>query len=412
MNNQSKYKYEDFENLKLIGKGNFSEVFVGEHKRIKGFKVAIKVCVFNQSERIRTCLERELLALTSLNHPNINECYGYEVQENTRKLFIFLQFCNGGDLLQALNSFQDTSFPEYLCQYFIKQIVFGVQHIHNNYFCHRDIKPANFLLHYDNEEDRIKNNLLKAQVKISDFGFSRYLGPTEETKSTLGTPFYADPKIFLGNQAQSYGNYVDIWSIGVLSYQLLTGMLPFIAENLNGLGKRIHEDGSFTIYSDKTISEEFLSFLNCTLQKDSNYRWDINDLARHHFIVKPVEQFKPLLDRRKGFDGDVNCNVNTLISSLIDKNIWLDDSLPRQKPNVQVQSSIILPDFKTPIIQNNSVSIPQNNIMTQTIENKLKLKFEEMNAEFFCLKPIIAPFNPYETQEVLDLQLDVKMLNN
>ena len=202
----------------------------------------------------------------------------------------------------------------------------------------------NILLHYENEEDRQNNNLFKAQIKISDFGFSRFLGPQEQAQSTLGTPFYADPKIFLSDGVQKYGKDVDIWSIGVLSYQLLTGELPFVANNLKGLKQRVHEDGSFTIYSNTKCSEDFLSFLNCTLQKDSDSRWDMNKLIRHRFIVKPFDQFKPLPEERKDYDGDVTSNVNMLSTSLLDSKIWIDESVPQTEPSKrQFIKSVFIP---------------------------------------------------------------------
>ena len=114
-----------------------------------------------------------------------------------------------------------------------------MQHLNKNNIIHRDIKSDNILLHYDNEQDLITNNYLKAKVKIIDFGFARFLKKNELAGSLVGTPMYMEPLILNSLLVYKkkkidgfYNEKVDVWSLGILTYELLIGILPFVAESI------------------------------------------------------------------------------------------------------------------------------------------------------------------------------------
>ena len=109
---------------------------------------------------------------------------------------------------------------------------------------HRDLKSDNILINYDNEDDKKNNNIIKGKIKIIDFGFARYL-TKELAGSAIGTPIYMDPGILLKlNKDKNYANYAydekaDIWSLGIICYELLVGKSAYDAESMKELLKKI-----------------------------------------------------------------------------------------------------------------------------------------------------------------------------
>ena len=145
---------------------------------------------------------------------------------------------------------------------------------------HRDLKLENILLHFDNEDDRVNKRILKAKIKIIDFGFARYL-KDELATSVLGSPMFMDPKILLklnkiyNTNDFAYDAKVDIYSLGIICYNLLTGHPIFDVQKMEDLVKKT-EEGKFQISA--SLSYETISFLNYMIRYDPKKRLDINQL--------------------------------------------------------------------------------------------------------------------------------------
>lgn len=443
---QPKYKLIDCRILKDLGHGQYGYVYLAELKENKNVRLAIKQCSLNINDRAKEYLIREVAILASLNHPNINRFYSYEIDTQSQTLTLFLEYCNGGDLQKSLERYQSKykkPLSEELCQYLLRQIALGLQAMHNLNIVHRDLKPGNVLLHYENEQDRREMNLLKAKVKIADFGFARYLDSNELAESRVGTPFFADPRIFIVRN-ERYGKEVDVWSFGVVAFQLLTGTLPFLARDIVDLGDKITA-GQFSIPSEVELSEESVSFIQCALVENSEMRWEINDLVRHLFFAKSASDFTRVLDKRKASDNQVWLNIYNLEESLVAKNNLMDVSICKQEP----QRRTDLPydkvkeelrrglEMKQPQIERKesyeerrkgkenmkgeskaetkaeskmeSKEVNDSFHVNEELEKKLKKCFLEMNEDFLYFKPKIAPSFPYEPEELKELQLDVRM---
>ena len=141
-----------------------------------------------------------------------------------------MEFCNGGELSEALEKYQikyGKPFPEELVQYLMRQIISAFKYIHNQGLMHRDIKLENILLHYNDERDKKELNLMKAQIKIIDFGFACKINKNLKKYTAVGNPLNMDPIILkkLNSKGKKmrqlgYDQKADIWSLGAICYEM------------------------------------------------------------------------------------------------------------------------------------------------------------------------------------------------
>jgi serine/threonine protein kinase len=313
---------------KSIGEGAFGEVFItkvaGDDKTIYATKKLDRPTI-DQSEA-KKYLENEIKILRYLNHPNIVKYK--DLKKSKNHYFVIMEYCNGGELKKALQKYiekYDQPFPEEIVQHLMRQIISAFKYIHEKNIIHRDVKPDNILLHYENEEDKKNLNLMKAQVKIIDFGFSCFLGPDGLRYTTLGSPLCMDPLLLKKLTSSSnkvrqlgYNQSADIWSIGTVCYEMLIGKPAFDAEDMTDLINKV-ENGSYKIPT--TMSYEIVSFLNGMLQYSAKQRLTAAQLYRHDFLNKDVKQFKKInleaiSDRVSSGMIDVNAIHNTTIWSI------------------------------------------------------------------------------------------------
>ena len=315
---------------KCLGSGSFGEVYLTKKNGDNKY-YATKKYERDKIEKTEAMkyLKNEINILQSLKHPNIVK---YDDIKKTKKHFyIVMDYCNGGELSEALEKYQIKNgkpFPEYLVQYFMRQIISAFQYIHGQGIMHRDIKLENILLNYENEEDRKNLNLMKAQVKIIDFGFACKIQKNALTFTAIGNPMNMDPLILKkltsrGKKARQlgYDQKADIWSLGAICYEMLIGKAAFDAEDMDDLVHKI-EAGKYKIPT--TLSKEVVSFLNGMLQYDSASRLNIDQLAAHPFLTKNVNEFKSIdvravSNKLDGKDIVIDVKNNTSIWAIFNK---------------------------------------------------------------------------------------------
>ena len=167
---------DDLTLIKPLGKGAFGEVFLTS-KQGTTQKFATKQIdkKYAANPKAKKYLDNEIMILKDIDHENIVKLY--DVKETSQYFYLVTEYCNGGGLSDCLEKYQEehnTAFPEELVQYLMKQIVSALRYLHSKRILHRDIKLDNILVNYESEEDRINKNLMKAKVKMIDFGFARY----------------------------------------------------------------------------------------------------------------------------------------------------------------------------------------------------------------------------------------------
>ena len=282
---------------KCIGKGAFGEVYItskkGESKKYATKKLDREY--IEKSEAMKY-LQNEIFILKTLDHPNIVKFV--DVKKTKKHYYIIMEFCNGGELSKALEKYMEKHgkpFSQEIVQHIMRQIIDAFKYIHGQKIIHRDVKLDNVLLNFDTEEDKENLNMMKAQVKIIDFGFACKLSKSGLQYSTLGSPINMDPIILkkLNSSGRStnqlgYDMKADIWSIGTICYEMLIGRSAFHAEDMDELINKI-EDGTYVVPTN--LSKEIISFLNAMLQYDSHARLNSLELSRHVFLTSNVKDF-------------------------------------------------------------------------------------------------------------------------
>ena len=185
---------------------------MGIHKK-SGKNVAVKIVnKTNMTTQDVELIKSEIEILKLCQHPNIIRLLDYF--ENSENIFIIMELLQGGDLFSYLEA-RSFKISEARASSILHSLATAVYYLHSYGIAHRDLKPENILM-----VDKSENS----DVKIVDFGLSKMVGPNEKCTEPFGTLSYVSPEILL---QQPYDKSVDIWSLGVIAYLLLSGTLPF-----------------------------------------------------------------------------------------------------------------------------------------------------------------------------------------
>ena len=214
-----------------VGKGASGRVKIARHRRT-GQLAAVKILPLQpflssrstsntnaKAEKQRLGIDREIIMMKLMNHPNIMRIY--DVYEGEKELYLILEYVEGGELFDFLVN--RGRLPPLEALAYFKQIVYGLNYAHTFSIIHRDLKPENILIH----------SLNPPLIKIADWGMAAFAPPTLQLETSCGSPHYASPEIVNGHKY--CGTATDIWSCGVILYALLTGRLPFDDKNVRTL---------------------------------------------------------------------------------------------------------------------------------------------------------------------------------
>ncbi|XP_038148846.1 serine/threonine-protein kinase MARK1 isoform X6 [Cyprinodon tularosa] len=311
--------------LKTIGKGNFAKVKLARHV-LTGREVAVKI--IDKTQLNPTSLQklfREVRIMKLLNHPNIVKLF--EVIETDKTLYLVMEYASGGEVFDYLVAHGRMKEKEARAKF--RQIVSAVQYCHQRRIVHRDLKAENLLLDAD------------MNIKIADFGFSNEFTVGSKLDTFCGSPPYAAPELFQGKKYD--GPEVDVWSLGVILYTLVSGSLPFDGQNLKELRERVLR-GKYRIpFYMSTDCENLLKKL---LVLNPVKRGSLEQIMKDHWmnVGHDDEELKPYIEP----ESDLNdtSRIELMVTMGFPKE-EITDSLQNQKYD-DVMATYLLLGRKAP----------------------------------------------------------------
>ncbi|XP_060642795.2 serine/threonine-protein kinase Nek5 [Anolis sagrei] len=265
---------DQYEIMKMIGEGSFGKVFLARGKEDNRQCVIKEINLTKMPRKEKESSQKEVTLLARLKHPNIVAFFTSHQEKN--RLYIIMEYCDGGDLMKRINMQHGVLFEEDKILGWFVQISLGLKHIHDRKILHRDIKTQNIFL---------SNNGMTA--KLGDFGIARMLSDTMELARTcVGTPYYLSPEIC---ENKPYNNKTDIWSLGCVLYELCTLKHPFEGNSLPQLVLKICR-GYFIPVSTK-YSFELRSLVSQLFKISPRDRPSINSILKKPFLEKQIRKY-------------------------------------------------------------------------------------------------------------------------
>ena len=433
------FQVKDYVLFKSLGKGSFGEVYLTKKgKSSKLFATKRIPCSKLSSEDFKKYLNNEIRIMRELNNENIIKLQDY--CQTSNNIYIIMEYINGGSLSDFLNKYKlkkGRAFSQKMIQFFVKQIVQGLIYIHSNNIIHRDIKLDNILLKFPINSNIDETNYTLAKVKIIDFGLAT---KASLAGSFVGSPIYMDPTILKKydksggiEKFKLYDKKADIWSLGAVTYEMLTGENVFKASSLPELINKVKK-GDYSL-EVKDLSNEILSFLNGMLQNDPKKRASAEELLKHPFLTKNADDFRLIdtskIDYKIDKHGILTLNIinNETISKMFpfhNLNINLDlisdkfskkytNELNNETPTEEDNEKLDKPQDKGNIQEKNEIrNINPDKNQINSIENNEQTPFwfpdipqagtfilnnnEQQNIEIGSLKGFIGRANSQEVK--------------
>lgn len=275
-----------FEIGKPLGKGKFGRVYLAK-ERSSGFVCALKVLHKSELQQggVQKQVRREIEIQSNLRHPNVLRLYGHF--QDSKRIFLILEFAGRGELYKHLR--KEHRFPEWKAAQYIAQMAAALKYLHKKHVMHRDIKPENILVG------------IHGEIKISDFGWSVH-APNNRRQTMCGTLDYLPPEMLKpGSQDNYYNEKVDLWSLGVLTYEFLVGEAPF--EDTPVMTQRRIARADMTVPS--FVSPEARDLIKRLLVLDPEKRISLDEIQRHPWILKHCLKDDRVMKRSSGSSKEV-----------------------------------------------------------------------------------------------------------
>lgn len=263
----------------VLGEGAYGLVRIAKHKQLK-FQCAIKIvkkAFLKKQLALTDLMENELMALEHLNHTNMVKIH--ELLENEKNYYLVQEYVSDGTLKDLVEERNDEQEPlsEQEVNAIAQQLFATLNYMHKKKYVHRDLKTENIMM----------GNKERLEIKVADFGFAVKLREGEDEETLLGTPAYIAPEIL---KRVPYDEKVDIWSAGVILYELLSNESPFKGRNKNVLFQNIKtSDFNFDSRVWNKISAEAKDFVAMCLNKNPAQRYSAEKLLKHKWLNNAKE---------------------------------------------------------------------------------------------------------------------------
>jgi serine/threonine protein kinase len=344
---------------KKIGKGSFSRVYKGYKVGLPDKLYAIKKMEYDPDNQR---LKQEIEVMKNISHPNIIKLYDVIYEEDS--MYLILEYCKKGDLSKYL---KNRPLKEEYAQKYLNQMVSALKYLISKNIIHRDLKPHNILV-------TDKNTL-----KISDFGFARYFETNTLVDTLCGSPMYMAPEIM---KNKNYTIKSDLWSVGIILYEMLTGYPPYKVKTIYNLIKSIDQN-KINLPKKISITDECNDLLFKLLIKEPEDRIEWEDFFKHPWLF-----------------------LEFTTESMIVENKMLDFSISESLPRISIleekknNNKIFLPDLsddEEEVIYKRPVSKPIN--IPKSNNNK---NYHQPNFESIYEKDYIMVEPPSDEEEVLE----------
>ncbi|KAM4094746.1 hypothetical protein ACB094_06G217400 [Castanea mollissima] len=256
-----------------IGSGSFAVVWKSKHRH-SGVEVAVKEIDKKQlSPKVSENLLKEISILSTIDHPNIIRLF--EAIETKDRIYLVLEYCDGGDLAAYINKHGKVS--EAIARHFMRQLAAGLQVLQEKHLIHRDLKPQNLLL---------TTGEVTPLLRIGDFGFARSLTPQGLADTLCGSPLYMAPEII---RNQKYDAKADLWSVGAILFQLVTGKPPFDGNSQLQLFQNIltSTELQFPQGALEELHPDCVDLCRSLLRQDPVQRLTFTEFFNHNFLGEP-----------------------------------------------------------------------------------------------------------------------------
>ena len=283
---------QTYQKIKLLGKGSYGQVFL--IKSLQTHKeYALKETLITKDKEIFLYFSmNEISILSKLSNPYIVSlkcAFKTQIDEQTEKLNIIMEYVDNGDLNKLITEYKDSSkyFEEKRLLNWLFQLCLALSYLKENEIIHRDIKPSNIFLMQDDT------------IKLGDFGISKKKSINNNLNLFIGTPVYTSPEIIMKKE---FSFKTDIWSLGVTFLHLISLHLPFVSEeeediNENILKKKLNkeilnkEKNGFNDTINKTYSKEFLNLIEQMVSINPEQRPSVNDILNNIMIKQRMNEY-------------------------------------------------------------------------------------------------------------------------
>ncbi|KAJ8722145.1 hypothetical protein PYW08_004547 [Mythimna loreyi] len=272
----------EFTKQDIIGHGAFAMVYKGRKRKNPSQSVAVKVVTKKGIQKASEILVKEikiLRELTALHHTNLVAMH--DCMDSPAYVYVVMEYCNGGDLADYLQA--NRLLSESTIRTFLRQLAEAMRAIHAKGIVHRDLKPQNILLTHNVAPPRTPH-ASEITLKIADFGFARFLEEGNMAVTLCGSPMYMAPEVIM---SLKYDAKADLWSLGTIVYQCLTGKAPFQATTPHELKAFYENSVDLQPKMPAGTSPELCSLLIGLLRRNPRERMPFEAFFNHPFLQRP-----------------------------------------------------------------------------------------------------------------------------
>ncbi|ROJ94853.1 Rho-associated protein kinase 1, partial [Anabarilius grahami] len=314
-------KAEDYEVVKVIGRGAFGEVQLVRHKatrKVYAMKLLSKFEMIKRSDSAFFWEERDIMAFANSNWV-VQLFYAFQ---DDRYLYMVMEYMPGGDLVNLMSNYD---VPEKWARFYTAEVVLALDGIHSMGFIHRDVKPDNMLL------DKA------GHLKLADFGTCMKMNKDGMVRcdTAVGTPDYISPEVLKSQGGDGYyGRECDWWSVGVFLYEMLVGDTPFYADSLVGTYSKImNHKNALTFPDDSDISKDAKSLI-CAFLTDREVRLGrngVDEIKRHNFFKNDQWAWENIRETAAPVVPELSSDVDTSNFDDIEEDRGEEETFPIPK---------------------------------------------------------------------------------